>query len=84
VREIVPPDELKKLQESAEARKREVGQLMAQIHNRRLTSREQEVVDRVESFLKLSSQAQERGDIRQASVLLEHAWVLARDLRSGR
>ena len=84
VREIVPAGELKKLQENADARKREVRQLLAQNRARRLNGREQGVIDNVESFLKLSDQAEARGDMRQASALAERAWVLAKDLRGGR
>lgn len=84
VREIVPAEDLKRLQESADARKREVRQMLAQTRARRVNGREQGVIDTVESFLKLSDQAETRGDMRQASALAERAWVLAKDLRGGR
>jgi hypothetical protein len=38
----------------------------------------------VESYLKLSDQAEFKGDMRQASEIAERAWVLMKDLQSGR
>jgi hypothetical protein len=84
VQEIVPAGELKRLQDSADALKREVRQWLEQTRVRRLDRRERGVMDNVESFLKLSDQAEAKGDMRQAYELAERAWVLAKDLHGGR
>jgi len=82
--EIVAPGEMKRLQESAAARKKEIRQLVDQARARGLTRREQDVVARIESFVRLSDQDEARGDMREADALAERALVLAKDLSGGR
>ena len=82
--EIVPLEEQKRLQESAEARKKEIQQRLQQAQARRLNSQEHGLVDRIQSFVKLSDAAAARGDLRQADALAERAQILARDLRNGK
>jgi hypothetical protein len=84
IQEIVPAGELKQLQEVAGARKREVRQLLDRLHGRHLNRHEQGIRANVESFVRLSDEAEAKGDIRQASALAERAWILAKDLESGR
>jgi hypothetical protein len=84
LQEIVPAGELKQLQEAASARKREVRQLLERLHGRRLNRHEQGIRANVESFVRLSDEAEAKGDMRQASALAERAWILAKDLESGR
>jgi len=84
VQPIVPGEDLKKLQESAQARRREAGLLLAGAQGRRLSQQERDLVRRTQSFLNQSEQAESRGDMRQADALAERAQVLARELQSGR
>jgi len=81
--EIVPPNEMKRLQDSADGRKREIKQLLDQARGRGLTRHEQSVISRIESFVKLSDQAEAKGDMREADALAERALVLAKDLTGG-
>ena len=46
----------------------------------RLSDSEKDSVDRIRSFVNLSRQAQERGDIQQASALADRALLLAKEL----
>lgn len=82
--EIVPPSETKRLQDSADGHKREIRQLLEQARARGLTKRQEGVVGRIESFVKLSDQAQGKGDMREADALAERGLVLAKDLQGGR
>ena len=83
IQEILPASEQKRLQESADARKMEVELRIEQVKHRRMTSREKTIVSSIESFLKLSNQAEARGDMRQADELALRALVLARELQRG-
>jgi hypothetical protein len=82
--EIVSPSEMKRLQDSAEGHKRDIRQLLDQARARGLTPHEQGVVTRIESFVKLSDQAEAKGDMREADALAERGLVLAKDLQGGR
>jgi hypothetical protein len=84
IQEILPASEQKRLQEEAAARKREVRQWLAQSHARRLSSAQNNLRNTVESYLKLSDDKEALGDMRQADDLALRAWILARDLQSGR
>ena len=84
IQEIVPPTEQKRLQDLAEARKKESRQLLDQAASRRLTRRETGLKRSIESFLKLCDQAEATGDMRQAADYADRALTLAKDLQSGR
>ncbi len=84
VQAIVPAGDLKRLQDSAQARRREARQALAQAQTRRLNQQEQDLIKRIDSFLTQSDQAEARGDMRQADALAERAQVLARGLAGGR
>lgn len=84
IQEIVPPTEQKRLQELADARRRESRQLLEQAAGHRLTRHQAGVVKTIESFLKASEQAEAKGDTRQAADLADRALTLAKDLQSGR
>jgi hypothetical protein len=83
VQAIVPADQQKRLQESAQARKREVRQLLSQMPTARNAQR-RDLRRRAEMFLNQSDQAEQRGDMLQADSLAERALALARELQSGR
>jgi hypothetical protein len=83
VQEIVPPAELKRLQESVAVRQQEIHKVLEIALARHLTYEQRGVVARVQSFLQQSEEAQKRNDWRQANALAERAQVLARELTSG-
>ena len=82
--EIVPASETRRLQDSADAHKREIKQLLDQARARGLTRRQQSAASHIESFVKLSDQAEAKGDMREADALAERALVLAKDLQGVR
>jgi hypothetical protein len=84
VQEIVPPAELKRLQEDAQARRREANQILEQLGRRQLSRSEQNVAATIRSFLALSDEAEKRNDLRQADSLAERAQILAKELQSGK
>jgi hypothetical protein len=84
IQEIVPAAEQKRLQESAQARKREIRPKLNQAQARGLSTDERNLVSRIQSFLKLSDEAEARGDMRQADALAERAQILSRELPSGK
>jgi hypothetical protein len=83
IQEIVPADEKKRYQESADASKREIRQLLEQAKSHRLTTDQKKMVTRVQSFVTLSDDAEKRGDMRQADALAERGLVLAKELAGG-
>jgi hypothetical protein len=83
VQEIVSPVELKRLQDSADARKQEVRKVLEQAQPKGLSKEQREIVTRIQSFVQLSDEAEKRGDMRQADALAERGQLLARELQSG-
>jgi hypothetical protein len=81
---MVSAEERLKIKEEVESRQREVNDRLVRIRKRGLTAQEKNTVSRIQSFLNLSAQALNRGDMRQANSLSERALLLARDLESGR
>ena len=84
IQEIVPPDERRRYQESADASKREIQQLLEQIKAHRLTTEQKKIVIRVRAFVTQSDDAEKRGDMRQADALAERGLVLAKELGGGK
>jgi hypothetical protein len=82
IQEVLSADERKHLQDSADERKREIRHLMEQAHLRHLNSHELSVLARIEGMVKLSDDAEAKGDMRDADTLAERALVLAKDLES--
>ena len=83
VQEIVPPAEVKRLQDSLAARKLEVHKVLEAAQARRLSREQRGVVARIQSFLQQSEDAEKRNDWLQADALAGRALVLARDLSSA-
>jgi hypothetical protein len=81
VQEIVPANEVKRLQESVAARTLEIHKVLDQAQAR-VTKDQRGVIARIQSFLQQSDEAEKRGDFRQADALAERAQVLARELTS--
>jgi hypothetical protein len=80
IQEIVPEDERRRFQESADARKRETRQLVEQARAHRLNTDQKKMVTRIQSFVTQSDDAEKHGDMRQADALAERALVLAKEL----
>jgi hypothetical protein len=80
VQEILNPAESKRLQDLAGAHKREIRQWLTPARARRLN---QDTVSRIQSFLKASDDAENRGDMRQANALAERALILLRELQGA-
>ncbi len=84
IQEVLSADESKRLQDSAGEHKREIRHLVEQARLRRLNAHELSVVTRIEGLVKLSDDAEAKGDMREADALAERALVLAKDLESER
>jgi hypothetical protein len=83
VQEIVPADEKKRYQESADDSKREIRKLLVQAKAHHLTGDQNKVVKRIQSFVAQSDDAEKRGDMRQADAMAEKGLVLAKELGGG-
>jgi hypothetical protein len=82
VQESVAPEESKRLQDTAEGWRREAEKIADAAEARRQLSRTQRnFIARVRSFVRLSSDADKRGDMRQAYELANRALVLAKELQ---
>jgi hypothetical protein len=81
IQEVTPAAEQRRLQEEANAHKREVRQLIDSLDRRRLNRQQRGTFDRIQSFLKQSDEAEGRGEMRQASELAQRALVLAHELK---
>ena len=79
IQEIVPAEDLNRLQASAIAHKREIHQRLDQLP-RILTTEQKEAVDTIRSFVRLSDEAERGGDMRKANELAERGLVLAQGL----
>jgi hypothetical protein len=83
VQEIIPPDELKQLQDRLAVRKQEVHRVLDPALARKPNAQQTAALSRIQSFLQQSEEAEKRGDWRQADALGERAQILARELQGG-
>ena len=81
IEEVTPAAEQKRFQDEAAARKREVHQIIDSLDRRRLNRHQRGLLERIDSFLKQSDDAEGRGEMRQASELAQRALVLAREVK---
>jgi len=84
IQDIVPPDEKRRYQESADASKREIQRLLEQVRAHRLTTDQKKILTRVHTFVAQSDDAEKRGDMRQADALAERGLLLAKELGGGK
>lgn len=84
IQEIVPAEEQKRLQDSTQANKRVVAQLLQQAQSKPLNRQQGSLVKRIEQFVNLSSDAERNGNMREANEFAQRALVLARELESAR
>lgn len=82
--QIVPVEELKRLQTSAQEEKRVIRQIVEQAQGRRLRGPERGLVGRVEQFVRLSDEAEASGNMRQAYELAHRGLILAKELQVAR
>jgi len=83
IQEVLSAEERKRLQDSAAERKREIRRLV-EMARRHPLSTQAGTITRIEGLVKLSDDAEAKGDMREADALAERALVLAKDLESGR
>ena len=81
---VLSDDERRRLNEDIASRLRDVDQMLVRITALRLTDAEKASADRIRSFLKLSRDAMEHGEIQQASALADRAVLLAQEVLRGR
>jgi hypothetical protein len=78
---IVPAEELRQLQVDAERDRMEAKNVADRLQSRSLNHRQQDLKRNLESFLRLSLDAEKRGDMRQARELAGRARLLAKELQ---
>ena len=84
IQEVLSPDDRKRLLDSAAESKREIRRLVELVRQRHPGAVESGVISRIEGMVKLSDDAEAKGDMREADALAQRALVLAKDLESGR
>ena len=84
IQEIVPPSEAKRLQDQAQARRRDVQQMVDQLSRRNLNSTQRNSITLINSLMASSTDAEKRADMKLADALAERAQILARDLLNGK
>jgi hypothetical protein len=84
IQEILPPAELKRLQESADGKKRDIRKVLDQTDLRKLNNAQRDLVGRIQTLVRQSDDAEGRNDMRQAESLANQAQVLIRELQGGR
>jgi hypothetical protein len=76
---ILSPQEQARLKNSIEVRRREINDRLLK-NSKNPSPHDKGLIDRINSFVDLSSKAEQRGDFTQADALLERASILAREL----
>jgi hypothetical protein len=81
VREVLPAAESKRLKDNADINKRAVRAWLTPTRARRHNP---STVARIQALLKASDDAEEKGDMREASDLADRAVIMLRELQSGK
>jgi hypothetical protein len=84
IQEILPPAESKRLQDSAQGKKRDIKKVLDQIDVRKLNSAQRDLVQRIKTLVQQSDDAEGKNEMRQAEALAGQAQVLMRELQGGR
>lgn len=79
IQPILSGDELKRIQGDIESRKKEIKEKLSHVKGN-LSKHDQDLLDRIQSFLAQCEEAAVRGDYTQANSLSERAYVLANEL----
>jgi hypothetical protein len=82
IQEVLPPDAQKQLQDSAHKHRVETQALLSAAKPH--TANQKRAKAEIDQFLKQSQQAETDGDMRTADQLAERAYVLAKELQSGK
>jgi hypothetical protein len=82
--EIVPAADLKRFQDEAIGRRKEVAQILTEIGRRRPTTAQHEAMIVIDSFLNSSLDAEKKGDMRLANTFAERALIKAKDLLNAK
>lgn len=81
---IIPPAESKRLQESADAKKREIKKVLDQSDPRKLNNAQRDLVQRIRTLVQQSDEAEGKNEMPQADALAGQAQILVRELQGGR
>jgi hypothetical protein len=82
---VLSDDERRRMNEDISSRLKDVDQMLVRIAALHLSDAEKKSsVDRIRSFERLSHEAQEHGEIQQASALADRAVLLAQEVLRGR
>jgi hypothetical protein len=81
---VLSDDERRRMNEDISSRLKDVDQMLVRIAALHLSDAEKSSVDRIRSFERLSHEAQEHGEIQQASALADRAVLLAQEVLRGR
>ncbi len=84
VQEVIPADERKRYQDSADYRKGEIRNLLIKIKSHHLNAEQNREVKRIQSLVAQSDEVEKRGDMRQADALAERGLTLAQGLANGK
>jgi hypothetical protein len=77
---VLSDDERRRMNEDISSRLKDVDQMLVRIAALHLSDAEKSSVDRIRSFERLSHEAQEHGEIQQASALADRAVLLAQEV----
>jgi hypothetical protein len=83
IQEELSEAEKKRLLDSAHARKLQITRWLDTRGRKGFNQQQKEIVDRIHAFLKDSQAAEDRGDMREADTMAEHAQILLRELQNG-
>jgi hypothetical protein len=81
---VLSDEERRRMTEDISSRLQDVDKMLVRIAALHLSEAEKASVERIRSFQKLSHEAQEHGEIQQASTLADRAVLLAQEVLSGR
>jgi hypothetical protein len=84
IQEVLPEGRRNQLLESAAASRQRIRTWLDSTKAQRLAGQAKLTRDRIQSFLKASTEAERRGDMREAVQLAERAEILIRELQGGR
>jgi len=78
---VPPPEQQARLREDAKVSRQEVHQIVQRVQARRPTRAQRDLIDSIQSLVKLSESRERSGDLRAAKELADKALVMAKDLR---
>jgi hypothetical protein len=82
--EIISQADLKRLQESAQNRRKEVDRILAEANKHHPNKAKSNLIGQIKTFLSQSEEFEKKNDMRMADLLAEKAQILAKDLQNAR